>query len=369
VTQGDGDREVTLEEEANAQEVEPELEPLSFFGTDFDVHGLVRRLNQGDVIIPNFDPSLGSDSDLAGFQRKFVWKKPQMDRFIDSLLLGFPVPGIFLVQQENRQLLVLDGQQRLATLQRFYSGIYTTDVEYKLENVSDQFKGLTYRTLDDDMRRQLDNTFIHATVVKYNPTQKNEESVYSLFERLNAGGTNLYPHEIRVALYHGPLVELIRDLNTYPAWRAIYGPPADRLKDQEMILRFLAFWVNEANYKRPLKVFLNDFTAEHRALEDPSLSGLAEIFHETCDVAAEFLGRSALRPDAQINAAFADAILVGIASRLSNGPIMEANKLQAARQGLLDNPDFVSAIARATADEDRVTRRLRLAKEAFRSIP
>ncbi|MFI7594582.1 DUF262 domain-containing protein [Micromonospora sp. NPDC049359] len=346
----------------------PDLEPISYFGTDFDVHGLVRRLNNRDIVVPNFDPAVESESDLSGFQRKFVWKKPQMDRFVESLLLGFPVPGIFLVQQANKQLLVLDGQQRLRTLQRFYAGKINPKVEFKLEHVTDKLKELTYSTLDDEQRRLLDNTFIHATVVKYNSQLGGDESVYSLFERLNTGGTNLYPQEIRVALFHGSLVELLREFNGHPSWRAIYGPISERLKDQELILRFLAFHQEEGSYRRPLKVFLNTFLADHRNLEGLDVANLRQVFAETCDVLARTLGRKALRPESQINAAFADAILMGMSSRLSRGPLQDESHVAATREQLLRKPDFVSAVARATADEDRVERRLRMAREAFEEL-
>ena len=347
----------------------PELEPVSYFGTDFDVHGLVRRLNTAGIVVPNFDPAFESEAALSGFQRRFVWKKQQMDRFIESLLLGFPVPGIFLVRQVNKQLLVLDGQQRLRTLQRFYSGIVYPNVSFSLENVADDLKGLTYETLSEEQRRLLDDTFIHATVIKYNPGLRGDESVYSLFERLNTGGTNLYPQEIRVALYHGPLMDLLRDLNSYHSWRDIFGPPAERLKDQEMILRFLAFTEKEQQYSRPLKGFLNTFLHDHRDLSGLDKTKMRHIFEQTCDALAATLGRAAIRADAQINAAFADAVLVGVAHRLKSGPIHNGDKMSEARQRLLDDPDFRSAIARATADEDRVERRLRLAREAFQEVP
>ncbi|SNT62744.1 Protein of unknown function DUF262 [Asanoa hainanensis] len=341
---------------------------MSYFGTDFDVHGLVRRLNVSDIVVPNFDPAIDSESDLSGFQRNFVWKKPQMDRFIESLLLGFPVPGIFLVQQANKQLLVLDGQQRLRTLQRFYAGKINPKVDFKLENVTDNLKDLTYSTLEDEQRRLLDNTFIHATVVKYNAQLGGDESVYSLFERLNTGGTNLYPQEIRVALFHGSLVELLRELNSHPSWREIYGPVSERLKDQELILRFLAFHEEEGSYRRPLKVFLNTFLSNHRNLENLDVNKLRRVFESTCDALARTLGRKALRPENQINAAFADAVLIGMSSRISRGPVNDETGAVGVRERLLQNYEFVSAIARATADEDRVQRRLRLAKDAFEEI-
>ncbi len=58
--------------------------------------------------------------DLPGF----VWRKPQMDRFIESLLLGFPIPGIMLVEQSDKRYLVLDGQQRIKTLAAFKKGLH-----------------------------------------------------------------------------------------------------------------------------------------------------------------------------------------------------------------------------------------------------
>lgn len=367
LSDGDSSQEQVIDVDESDDPIS-ELEPLSYFGTDFDVHGLVRRLNTRDIVVPNFDPSIESESDLSGFQRKFVWKKTQMDRFVESLLLGFPVPGIFLVQQANKQLLVLDGQQRLRTLQRFYGGEVGPGVEFKLANVSNEFRELSYETLDDEQRRLLDNTFIHATVVKYNPKLGGDESIYSLFERLNTGGTNLYPQEIRVALYHGKLVEFLRELNSHPRWREIYGPVSERLKDQEIILRFLAFFKEEQNYKRPLKVFLNEFLAKHRDLEGLNVSELRDVFQNTCRILADTLGRKALRADAQINAAFADSMLVGVATRLADGPIRDGDAMESVRSGLLADPDFRSAIARATADEERVTRRLSLARAAFRAV-
>jgi hypothetical protein len=81
----------------------PAATPLSHYGTDFDVHGLVRRLENNDIVIPTFDPDQPTESGLEGFQRRFVWRKPQMDRFIESLLLGYPVPGVFLVEEPNKK--------------------------------------------------------------------------------------------------------------------------------------------------------------------------------------------------------------------------------------------------------------------------
>src|SRR5882757_2131145 len=125
---------------------------LRYFGADFDVDGLVKRLNNDTFIIPTFEPLAEDDiAGFEGFQRALVWKKKQMDRFIESILLGYPVPGIFLVELTDRRYLVLDGQQRLTTLQAFKQGYYLSGrgrSKFALRYVGDDFKGHTYENLD-----------------------------------------------------------------------------------------------------------------------------------------------------------------------------------------------------------------------------
>lgn len=89
------------------------------YGADFPVDGLVKRLTTGDIQIPIIGAAVGPETETGGFQRQFVWSKLQADRFIESLLLGLPVPGVFLVREPSGVLLVLDGHQRLKTLQGF----------------------------------------------------------------------------------------------------------------------------------------------------------------------------------------------------------------------------------------------------------
>src|SRR3712207_725332 len=119
----DDSPEVTAADRRRRDEPEAEANPVTYTGTDFDVEGLVRRLDRGDIVVPNFGHS-DETVETAGFQRGFVWNRSQMDRFIESLLLGYPIPGITLVQQQDKRYLVLDGQQRLTTMQAFYRGVH-----------------------------------------------------------------------------------------------------------------------------------------------------------------------------------------------------------------------------------------------------
>jgi uncharacterized protein with ParB-like and HNH nuclease domain len=237
-------REVT---EGGVRDIDPDEEvlPLHYaitsYGADFLVDGLVSRMDAGDIVVPTFDPEFRSESSVEGFQRGFVWTKPQADRFLESLLLGMPVPGIFLVREPDGVLLVLDGHQRLKTLLSFHKGVFR-EKEYRLEYVQEPWLGLRYEDLDDDDRRRLDDSIIHATILRQDHPDRDYEAVYSIFERINTGGTALQPQEIRVALFGGPFVALLRDLNNNDSWRKLYGrrsPPAQGPRTDPSVLRIV----------------------------------------------------------------------------------------------------------------------------------
>jgi hypothetical protein len=354
-------------DEAGLIEAETEARPVSYSGTDFDVEGLVRRLKRGDVVIPTFgQPS--EEIETARFQRSFVWRRPQMDRFIESLLLEYPIPGIIFVQQLDKRYLVLDGQQRLNTLRAFYEGIHN-EREFSLTNVADRFKGLTYRNLSAEQRRTLDNTFIQATIVKTDGSAESLDAVYQVFERLNSGGTLLTPHEIRVALYAGPFIEFLVKLNKVPSWRSLYGQESPRLRDQELVLRIIALYSSAATYKRPLKSFLNNFVHEYRDLIRLPSDTISSRFKTTAELLVNGPGRSALRSQgSQVNAALSEAIFVGLMRRLDFGGTPSPSSVSAAVRRLAANDDLLGAIARATADEESVRRRLAVATRELSSI-
>lgn len=346
-------------------EPSPIPQTISYSGSDFDVEGLVRRLNRGDIVVPTFghqDPTV----EAAGFQRNFVWRRAQMDKFIESLLLGFPVPGIVLVQQADKRYLVLDGQQRLRTLSSFYKGAHGGQV-FALRNVAPEYEGLTYETLTDAQRRTLDNTFIQAIIVRTDGTAASLDAVYQVFERLNSGGTQLTGHEIRVALYAGKLIDFVAGLNSSADWRTLYGSVSPRLRDQELVLRIISFFASPGTYKRPLKKYLNDFAANNRGCEVLQIESLTYLFNYACSELRGACGPSAFRYQSrQVNVALTEAVMVGLMRRLEVGdPKPTAQAIVESLEKLTVDAKFLDAITRATADEESVKYRLALATKIF----
>lgn len=349
------------------QEVMPVSYDITSYGADYPVDGLVKRLVKDDIVVPSFDPMFDESDEVHGFQRRFVWTRPQMDKFVESLLLGLPVPGIFLVREKGNKLLVLDGQQRLRTLQAFYKGVHSGR-QYDLKHVQEPFRGRTYESLDDEDRRRLDDSIIHATVLRQEHPAGAQDAVYSIFERLNTGGSPLQPQEIRVALYNGPFLRVISELNDGEDWRALYGPPSARFKDQELILRVLALYEAADEYSRPVKGFLNHYLANNRERTEEESASLADLFAGATRLLHAHIGSRAFRPVRPLNAAVLDSVMVGMMRRLANGPIEATDRLLSAYESLIADQDYLNATTSSTAAEDSVIARLQAATDAFAAV-
>ncbi len=328
---------------------------ITSYGADMPVDGIVKRLGQEAIFIPDF-------------QRKFVWSYTQASRFIESLLLGLPVPGIFLFKEPaSRRLMVVDGQQRLLSLQRFYEGTFRGR-EFRLVGVSQEFLGQTYRALTAESRLDLDDSIIHATIFQQDKPTNDRSSIYSVFERLNTGGSPLQAQEIRASVYRGKLNDLLESLATNQYWRAVYRSENPRKKDEEIILRFLALYHDVASYERPMKQFLNDFMERHQDPPDSLCEKFRRTFETTIEAVAEILRPEALRPERALNVSVADAVLVGLAHRLARGPIGDPQMLREANDRLIDRLRQEALYTTGTTNKDRVEMRIELARDEYESV-
>jgi hypothetical protein len=301
---------------------------------------------------------------------------PCASRFIESLLLGLPVPAIFLYKEtDSNKHLVIDGQQRLRTLQFFYKGLFEpANRSFQLKGVNRRFDGKTYSALAEEDKLRLDDSIIHSIIVKQEQPKEDHvpgagpSSVYHIFERLNTGGVLLHPQEIRSCVYHGPLIELLDQLNKDVNWRTLFGTISSRMRDRELILRFFALTTNAASYSKPMKEFLNTYAETHRKITPRMTNKLRSEFAGTVATIKEGIGANAFKTTRAINAALCDAIMVGVASRLRAGPITNLSRLKSVYAELLKKQEFLDAISSSTTDEARVAERIRLAKEAFQEV-
>ena len=356
----DGDWSAAVSTVDDDTETDDVVEEVSYritsYGVDFDVQGLVRRMNEADIFVPDF-------------QRGFVWTQQEASKFIESLLLDLPVPGIFLtLEPDTEKMMVIDGQQRLKSLQYFYAGEFEGGRKpFALQGVNAAFEGKRYVDLREPDRRRLGNSLFHATISRQLFPEEGMSGVFHIFQRLNSTGRRLTPQEIRQATYRGELLDCIRMLNSNDDWRAMFGRVNPRQKDQELILRFWAMHLNDEKYAAPMMAFLNRFAEENRNPSEEFLQQGQSMFVEVVAAFNSALGNRAFRiaDSRQLNAAVFDSMTVGLARRIkkAGSPTMEA--IRKAHSAILADADYNASIARATATEASVRTRIQKATAAF----
>ena len=253
----------------------------------------------------------------------------------------------------------------MKTLQYFFNGNFR-EQEFRLKGVDSSWEDRTLLELDIDDRQRLANAVMHVTVFKQ-AHPDDDQSIYSVFERLNTGGSKLYPQEIRNCVSHGRFIDLLNELNAKKAWRRVFGPESKRQKDQELILRFLAFYYNRENYQRPMRDFLDQFTRKHRNLDVSLAADFRKLFVRTITLADLALGNRPFRIQ-NLNAAIFDSVMVGLAHRISQDEIIDHEGIKRAYDKLLSNERFMAGYLYSTADVESVRARFQCAEAAFRDL-
>ncbi|MEV5681504.1 DUF262 domain-containing protein [Streptomyces sp. NPDC052179] len=279
-----------VEDEATAQIDEYEIVASP---NDFNTLTINSFIEEGAIKIPPF-------------QRNYVWDRKRASKLIESLILGLPVPQVFLYEEGKNDFLVIDGQQRLMTVFFFAKGRFPrkdkrsilrkffnsdggiseeilADDEYfetfKLSLPSlpgqkkNKFTGLTYKNLDD-YKRQFDLRTVRNIIVKQVSPADDDSAMFEMFNRLNTGGVNLNPQEIRASLYHSKFFESLFDLNQDEKWRELLGSPDpdSRMKDMEVILRSLALREGTDGYAGSMTGFVNRFCKTSKAFSGDKIA-------------------------------------------------------------------------------------------------
>jgi hypothetical protein len=330
---------------------------------DFTVEGLVSKYEKGKLKIP-------------GFQRGYVWNQKQASRLIESLLLGLPVPSLFLyTDPDDGAQQVIDGQQRLLSVVKFYQGSFSNATlkkprEFKLIGLgkNSPYADCTVQLLRDRhpvAMEKLNDAVMRAFIIKQNNLD-DATSAYYIFERLNTGGTQLIGQEIRNCIYHGPLNDLLRELNKHGSWRRILGAErADgRMRDIELILRVVSLLFFADEYRKPMKDFLSTSMRRLRHMPPEQCRQLANLFTKVCDQIVTHLGEKPFHQKAGMNPAIFDAVFTTIAKH--NGEVPDA--LRYRYRALVSNRNFFSNLSRRTTDAEAVAVRLRLAEEELFGI-
>jgi hypothetical protein len=343
------------------------LYPYDPTATDIDIREepqtiyelVVRKYNKGKVIIsPNF-------------QRGFVWSKKQMSQFVESVLLNFPLPPLYINQDINGNYIVVDGRQRITTLRQFISD------EFKLQNLEalTDLNGKKFSELEGVLQSKIEDKKLNLYLIKPSVPL---EVVYDIFYRINTKGTNLNRQEIRNCIFLGKATELLSKL----AETAIFKQATDngispkRMKDQETVLRFLAF--NIFDYRTDYKGNMSDFLEEvmrviNVKLTDEKIEDLENKFERAITLTFDFFGKQNFRfltptKRGSINLAMFETICHFFDNNSTDFLLQNKVQIQQNFEILLNDEIYKNAVKGSTGNKISVITRFNRVQEILGNI-
>jgi hypothetical protein len=360
------DQETELDEELVApgtEEEEPELldEVMHPFNpTDIDIvvepkslDALIKRI-QHDEIDMNTD-----------FQRHAeLWDNTKMSRLIESILIRFPLPAFYFDASDENNWLIVDGLQRLSTIRKF-----VLDKKLRLNGLEflTELNGKTFDKLHRQYQRRIEECPVTVYMIKPGTPA---DVKYSVFRRINTGGLTLNNQEIRNALAKPRDRELLEELANSECSKAMLGDLSKRMKDQELVLRFWAFY--SFNYldpknKKEIASFLDKAMEDIKKGDDVYRADFKNRYLIAIERCYQILGKSGFEKDPSLNSRKRSknstlyvVWMVALAKLtdtefncLVNQKIVFQEKVQA----LLKDAEFFNSITYSTQKKEHVERR------------
>lgn len=230
---------------------------------------------------------------MPDFQRKAgLWTNEQKSQLIESLILRIPLPAFYFDGSSNDRWIVIDGLQRLTALKDFF-----VTKELKLQGL-EFLKDLEYVGVDDLPRayiRRMNETQIISYIISPGAPINLK---YNIFKRINTGGLQLEPQEIRHALYQGNATKFISKLAALNIFSVAtsYSVATERMLDREFVTRFIAFKVIGVDkYMGSIEIFLNNAMDYLNTCDNNQFIVLEKAFTNSLDLAYKLFGKYAFR--------------------------------------------------------------------------
>lgn len=312
------------------------------------------------------------------FQRYFRWTSEQQTRFIESILLGIPIPPIFVAADSEGIWELVDGLQRISTILSFAGLLRNEDNSLHEKNNwileegerINKLNGFSYKTLPNKFRLNLKRSVCRVEILKWNG---NYDMRYELFNRLNTGGTPLTQQEIRNCIFRdiSPIFnEFLKKISANYKFRALIAltnTQYEQLYHEELALRFLSLYKNEGQIKHSISQHMTLFMEDALKKDKFDYESYEAIFNKVFDVLYP-LGKAIFR---QSNGDFAtalfDVITFGIAEHISKYQTISPSFILNKIDNEVRNDEVLLRFSRRGGNNQRsrIQNRLKEAKRIF----
>lgn len=304
------------------------------------------------------------------FQRLFRWSISQQTRFIESLLLGIPIPPIFVAEDSDGRWELVDGLQRLSTIFSYFGLLKDEEDKnnWVLEkgDLVEELEGFDIDKLPIKYQLNIKRASCRVEIIKWN---SKIDMRYELFNRLNTGGSPLADQEIRNCIFRGvtsqfnDLLKRASNHDRFLELLSLTDRQKSMLYNEELVLRFVALF-NKAIDKDLLSSYLTNYMKE--VIEDNSFDyGMEDLFYRVVNVLYPF-GKTIFRfNNGSFSTSLYDAIFIGTAKNID---YYEKNTedLKSRIITLSNDDDFRKYTGSASNSKSRVQNRIIIAEKIFK---
>jgi len=297
------------------------------------------------------------------YQRHFVWDSTRQSVLIESLILGIPVPSLFMATNKDSTWEVIDGLQRLTTIVNFI-GSQETIIKVnprckklKLEGLEklDTLVNLTFEDLPKSLQLMFMTRPVRVTVLN---DRSDFNLRFDLFERLNTGGVSLHPQEIRNCVYIGKFKDFIRECSQNTDFKAVVKIPESVERTgitEELVLKFFAYYESRNMFVHSVKDFLNEYMAK-KTLIFKEKDQFKSLFIQTFALLSNSLPNGIVRGNRKnvTPLILFEAISIGVCDLITDGKGVDAIRLQE----LLDDEELKKLTTGATNSRTKLNQRI-----------
>lgn len=307
------------------------------------------------------------------FQRDIVWSNTMQTRLIDSVVKQLPIPSLCIsLDYKTQERFVIDGLQRISSIVKFLDAEITNEWKLsKLDDIDERISGRTNVNIKSryiDLYTKVQNTVLPITVLRCDYSKKSHMNyLFTIFHRLNTGGTKLSNQEIRNCIFNGSFNSFLKNAVKSANYVALFDvdeDKIDRFSNEELVLRFIAFSYNHLVYKGQLAKFLNEFMDSNKKAPEAKIAEYKDIFDRSISLIYTKMLENTSLP--RLSKATTEALFVGVSKNINALELLSNEQLQEKYNTLRqDNLFSLDSLKEGLAQREKVINRLNRAIQIF----